>query len=149
MSTEPRTSIVTFLLIVAAAMTVHTSGCSSHGDPNSVLVSGTVTFDGEPVSIGKVILEDATNPNGKPYAASIHDGKFQMTTSPGKKTVRITATRYESPGKVSATTRRTIESGVPGTMPIQYVPEQYNRKSELSVHITETGNAPLTFDLQP
>ncbi|MEW4564367.1 hypothetical protein AB1K70_17645 [Bremerella sp. JC770] len=122
------------------------AGCSFGNSDGTTLVSGTVTFNGSPVENGKVILEP-TAEGERPFAGSIHDGKFQLRTTPGEKIVRITATRLEDPQKLSAEMRRTMEVGGNKTVPVQFIPAQYNRDSTLTVGIDAAGNEPLTWDL--
>ncbi|PQO39319.1 hypothetical protein C5Y96_05550 [Blastopirellula marina] len=121
-------------------------GCSAGHNDGTTLVSGTVTFNGSPLETGKVILE-SVQAGERSFAGSIHDGKFQMRVTPGEKIVRITATRLENPKKLSSEMKRSMEVGGAGTVPVQYIPAQYNRDSELKVEIDTTGNNQLKWDL--
>lgn len=138
------TLLTTCLLSCSLLLTA--GGCSGGNDDGTLLVSGTVTFDGSPLESGKVILEPVVA-GGRPFAGSIHDGAFQLRATPGKKIVRITATRLEDPKKLSAEMRRTMEVGGAGSVPVQFIPTQYNRDSELTVEINPAGGNQLTWEL--
>ena len=122
------------------------AGCSAGNVDGTLSVSGMVTFDGSPLETGKVILEPV-QPGERPYAGSIHDGKFQLNVTPGKKIVRITATRLIDPKKLSASTKRSMEVGGAATIPVQFIPAQYNQQSELTVEIDAAGGNDLQWDL--
>ena len=135
--------IVRLGLLLLCAMPASAIGCSGSKPNDVVTVYGTVTFDGSPLSQGKVILEPAGGTDLRPFAGSIHDGKFQMECTPGKKTVRITATRFEEPKNMSRGAGRSMETDAPSTIPVQY-----NRNSSLTTEISAAGSFDLTFDLQ-
>lgn len=138
-----RTLLITCLLACSLLLA---AGCSASNSDGTTLVSGTVTFDGSPLETGKVILEPA-QPGERPFAGSIHDGKFQLNATPGKKIVRITATRVEDVKKLSSEMKRTMEVGGAGTVPVQFIPAQYNRDSQLTVEIDAAGGNQLAWDL--
>ncbi len=125
---------------------VATAGCSAGNGDGTMAVSGTVTFNGNPLETGKVILEPS-EPGERPYAGSIHNGKFELNATPGKKIVRITATRLEDPRQLSAEMKRTMEVGGAGTVPVQFIPTKYNRESELTVEIDPAGSNELSWEL--
>ncbi|QDU74229.1 hypothetical protein Pan97_12340 [Bremerella volcania] len=132
--------------LLSCCLLIAAAGCSAGNGDGTTLVYGTVTFDGSPLESGKVILEPV-QAGERPYAASIHDGKFQLSATPGKKIVRITATRLEDPKKLSADMKRSMEVGGAGTVPVQYIPAQYNQNSELTVEIDAAGGNQLAWDL--
>ncbi|QDV14610.1 hypothetical protein CA51_45180 [Rosistilla oblonga] len=128
-----------FALLPVALLTLASIGCGSSG-PAMSQVSGKVTFDGEPVTTGHVIFRAN---DGKTISAAgpIVDGSFDFESMPGEKTVLITATR-PVPGK--------FDESNPGEkiqITEQFIPENYNSKSELSVVVTEEDGT-FDFDLQ-
>lgn len=113
-------------------LVVSLSGCGSDG-PATYPVTGTITFDGQPVANGQIILfplEEGLTPDAGP----IKDGKFSFVAREGEKRVQIEATR-EIPGK-------TIPQPPPltGTIPAteMYIPEVYNSQSKLKITVTDS-----------
>ncbi|WP_145342832.1 hypothetical protein [Rosistilla ulvae] len=135
-------------IFLYGVLVVLCTGCSGDNNSGLVAVSGTVTIDGSPLPQGKIVLEPSTDAGERPFAGSINDGKFQIEASPGNKTVRITATRVESPAKISRKMQRVMESDVAGSMPVQYIPTHYNRDSDLTVEITAEGPNDLNWELK-
>src|SRR5262245_28596383 len=83
--------------------------------PNTSEVSGTVTFEGQPVPEGDIIFSDEANKIA-PDASKIKDGKFKFTAKLGKKKVQIQAVKMEKlpPGKKGAMGETEI--------PVGYIP---------------------------
>lgn len=142
----PNRSCTAVMFSLALAVSL-IGGCSNGSADGTVAVSGNITFDGQPLSSGKIILEPM-EPGGRPYAGSIHDGHFQMYASPGQKVVRITSTRYEAPQGLSKKAKTSMEVGMTQTIPVQFVPKRYNQQSELKIEIDEAGNGDLAWDLK-
>ena len=121
--------------------------CVGCGGSNLATVRGTVTFDGEPVERGSIAFEPADGV-GPVAGGTIEGGKYLLAgeagVTPGKKIVRITATR---------STGKKIEAGPPepaGTMVdeiVSFIPEIYNQKSTLTVEIA-AGEATHNFELK-
>jgi hypothetical protein len=98
-------------------------------------IEGTVTFDGQPVEKGQIVLEPADG-KGPVDGGSIENGKYRLAgdagVAPGKKIVRIDATRG---------TGRKIESGPPsppGTTVdeiVHYIPASYGAQSTLTCEV--------------
>lgn len=97
-------------------------------------VSGTVTFDGEPVKEGHI----AFLPNGG--GGSITDGRYSISTPPGSFKVEINASKLQKlpPGQV----------GMDGAKEEvrEYIPERYNSKTELKADVS--GSTTLDFTLK-
>lgn len=125
----PRRSLFLLLLIAAPIM----AGCGS-GGPGEYAVTGTVTFDGQPVEQGEIRFLPA-DMQGTPYAGQITNGKFECRVTEGQKRVEINATRE------SATP---APDGLPNFE--SYIPAAYNSESKLTAEIK--GNDTLTFDLK-
>lgn len=142
----PRT-ICLFLSSFATLGIVVGCGGGPEG-PSTVLVSGTVNYDGDPLPEGRIILRPAEG-EGRSYSGRIENGSFSFESEPGAKRVEITATR-EVEVDSSELTPEEQEQMEPGetTVPEQYIPERYNKKSELTEEVTEGGDNDFTFDLE-
>ena len=120
------------------------AGCGS----DLVTVEGKVTFDGQPVEKGSIVLEPADG-QGSTAGGEIKDGEYVLSgdsaVQPGKKIVRITAVRK---------TGRKLEAGPPsppGTIVEEverYIPPQYNRQSTLTCEVTAGGTNEHDFPLK-
>jgi hypothetical protein len=121
-----------FITLCATVVLLTIAGC---GD-GTHSVSGTVTFEGKPVSTGSITFEAA---DGGPGVASsgIKDGKYELRSKAGKKKVVITAFRPK-PGAEKDPQPPTEE----------YIPEKYNTKSELTAEVTAGGENRFNFDLK-
>ncbi|QEL14252.1 hypothetical protein [Limnoglobus roseus] len=97
-------------------------------------VSGTVTFDGEPVKEGHI----AFAPGGG--GGSITDGRYKFNSPPGKFTVQINASRMTKlpPGQTGMNGEKEEVR--------EYIPEKYNTKTELKADVPSTG--PVDFSLK-
>lgn len=118
------------------------TGCGPGGPP-TYPVTGTVTFDGKPISDGQIIFFP-TEEGLTPDAGPIKDGKFSFVAREGEKRVQIESTR-EVPGK-------TIPQPPPltGTIPVteMYIPEVYNSKTKLRVTVMDSApDNQFDFDL--
>ena len=73
------------VVLVAVLVTWLQSGCGAPSGPTTYDLSGTVTFDGEPVPAGQIVFEpDSTAGNSGPQGfAEIRNGKFDTTTGKG------------------------------------------------------------------
>jgi hypothetical protein len=117
------------------ASLVMLAGCGPSG-PKTFEVSGTVTWEGNPVPEGDIVFLPV---DGKvsPDAGKIHDGRFQFRAKAGKKRVEIHASRDN--GVVDPVMKTT------GREP--YIPQEYNAKSILEVEVEDKGLNHFTFHL--
>jgi len=99
-------------------------------------VKGTVTFAGEPVPEGEIILRP-TDAKENPTTAPIKKGQFEAKTTLGPKRVEITA--FRETGK---------KDPLDGAERKQYIPDRYNTTSQLTTEI-KSDTAPLQFKLVP
>lgn len=117
-----------------AAACVFLCGCGSSID--GVQLTGSVTFDGQPVETGKITFEPQQG--GTMTIATITDGTYQLPSerpaTPGKYLVRITADR--STGRMIGADSRSQEDQ-PAEEIVQYLPEKYNLRSQLFIEVTE------------
>lgn len=111
-------------------------GCGPAG-PRTYPVSGTVTFDGKPVTQGDILFIPSDRSLG-PEGGRIVDGKFAMRSKEGKCQVEITAV------EVGPNTPRV--DGVP--VIINYIPARYNTQSELSVEVAPSDENSFEFRLK-
>jgi hypothetical protein len=125
----------TVLALVCLAL----SGCDSDGIA-TYPVSGSVTFDGQPVAAGEIIFRAADGTQAS-YAAKIHDGRYELDSTAGAKRVEITAHRsVETPPSPSGE----------GTINHQmYIPARYNEQSELTAEVSAQGANDFEFALTP
>ena len=121
------------------------SGCSAKTGPERATVSGTVTFDGEPLETGLIAFIPDGATQGPTAGAAIQKGKYATPagTGPvlGPHRVEITAHR----------TGRVIEGaglgggvgpsgGVVSEKSEMYVPAQYNKNSTLTIDVKSGKN---------
>lgn len=129
-------NICTFTLLAASALLF--AGCEPPG-PATHVVTGTVTFDGEPVAQGDIVFRD-TDGQTKSYGGSITNGKYEFECEPGSKKVEITAMR-EVPGKMD-----TSNPGEEVPLMEQYIPENYHAESTLTAEVS--GPDSIDFELK-
>ncbi|NLF73736.1 MAG: hypothetical protein GX575_32275 [Candidatus Anammoximicrobium sp.] len=111
------------------------SGCGG-GGPAEYSVTGTVTFDGQPVEKGEIRFLPA-EPGGAAYAGAIVNGTFECKVTEGAKRVEISATR-EDPTPAP--------DGLPNY--VSYIPAVYNTESTLKAEVKSSDGNTFTFDLK-
>lgn len=116
------------------------SGCGPRDGLTQI--SGTVSYDGQPVAKGNISLMpvDGVGPSA---AAIITDGKYKVKIAPGSKRVKIEA--FKVVGK-ELYRPNDPTSGMVDALE-QYLPERYNTKSELTRDVTN-GIGTLDFSLE-
>ncbi|MGL4514737.1 MAG: hypothetical protein ACRCT8_16740 [Lacipirellulaceae bacterium] len=119
---------------MAASLVVATlCGCGPANGKSAI--SGTVTFDGEPISTGFVTF--TPEGAGSPDAGPIHDGKFSLKAVPGKHRVKVEASRPMGDIIPSMGTRLHEE----------YIPARYNSETTLSGEVKSGENNEFEFNL--
>jgi hypothetical protein len=131
-----------FVLVPVSALCFSAAGCGGGASdaPERYPVSGTVTFDGQPVPEGEIVFIP-TSETGRPDAAKIENGAFSLQATAGPKKVQITAYR-DAAGKT--------ETGAMGEQLAareQFLPARYNEQSELTSEIKSGGENTLEFPL--
>jgi len=122
--------------VSVAILSVLLSGCGAGAPPGSTKVSGNVTWQGAPLESG-VITFRGTGAEGS-AGAPIVKGQYSTECLPGSKRVEITANRTSSDKKDNL--------GMP--LVEQYVPENYNTKSELTKEVKAGATNVFDFDLK-
>lgn len=131
--------LITLLALPAATMLL---GCSGPAGLDTQPVTGTVTFDGQPISEGRIQFR-AQEGDQRAFSAEIKDGQYQMEALAGKMTVEIIASR-PVPGKFD-------ESNPGEKVPVgeMYIPACYNSQTKLTAEVTPGKNKidfPLTSE---
>jgi hypothetical protein len=114
-------------------------GCSG-GGVATYRVTGTATFDGDPIAEGDIIFLSVDN-STPPGAGKIQGGTFKAEVPAGQKKVEIRASRMEP-----------LPEGQTGAMgetemAVDYIPARYNSETELTAEVKEGGNNEFSFAL--
>jgi len=123
----------------AVLLLVVATGCGRSG-PTLVPVSGSVTFDGQPVETGEIVfraVDGAVTSGAGPIVA----GRYAARAPVGSKRVEIIATR---PARGAAA--KPSISGEP-TAAEMFVPDRYNAESTLTAEVTAGGPNEFDFTL--
>jgi hypothetical protein len=120
-------------------------GCSDGGSTRTS-VSGKVTFDGKPVKSGQIAFEPVGA--GRLGIAQVVDGAYSMPAeqgpTAGSYVVRITANR---PTGQKAKSDPRDANQAPADVFEQFIPAQYNDRSELKTEIGAESEVVRDFDL--
>lgn len=129
-----RSPLATSTLWACGLMMLLAAGCSQS---EFVPVTGTVTWNGAPLTDGEVIFtpEDTHTPPG---AGKLKDGAFEFLSKPGKVRVEVQAVRK--------TGKRHPIHGFELTE--LYIPARYNTETELTAEVTPGGANNFKFDLK-
>lgn len=133
----PRRSVPGVAVLGLVALFLIT-GCGKADDVGTV--EGTITLNGEPVDSGEIVFRD---PSRQVRSASgrITNGQYAVESLPASMQVEIWAFR-EVPGKFVE-----HNPGVKVPLTEQYIPPEYNEKSEIQVEVMKGHNA-FDFALQ-
>lgn len=122
-------------LLACAVFGLLLAGCGPSG-PETFPVSGTVTWNGQPLPEGTILFAPADE-KGVPDVGQIVQGQYRLRAKPGKKKVQIFAERET--GKIDP---------VMGAVPREsYIPARYNSQTTLTAEVTAGGKNEFTFDL--
>jgi hypothetical protein len=118
------------------------SGCNE--SPRNA-VSGTVTFEGQPLADGYVMFVPLDGTPGPTAGAMVENGKFEIAEEcsvfAGNFRVEIVASRPSNRKVLSQ------ESGKMVNVPEQYIPIRYNQESELQASVEPGGENRFEFAL--
>ncbi|WP_166827168.1 hypothetical protein [Thalassoroseus pseudoceratinae] len=116
-------------------------GCGGGTEgPETFTVSGTASYNGEPLSSGDIVFRPASG-EGQSWAGKIENGKFSFDSTAGDKRVEITAYQ-EAPAPTQY-----ADSGE-GASQVQYIPAEFNSNSTLTETVSDSGDNTFTFDLK-
>lgn len=120
--------------ILLTAVVGLAAGCAPVG-PQPVTVSGTVTYNGEPVGQGDILFVDPLGaiPAG---GGRVTNGRYEFLVLPGTKRVEVRGSR-SIPG-----TSNPMRGGGPDVE--ELIPAEFYRNSKLTAEVTPDG--PNTFD---
>jgi hypothetical protein len=126
----------TFHCLLLAACCVLLTSCGRGGLERAV-VTGRVTYQGQPVTKGKIRFIPAKDTQTPMWGAFIHDGKYEARgkggVPVGTHKVEIVAWRTnKDERKASPPPDMTSDMPPPSK---QYIPEKYNTKTELEITI--------------
>jgi hypothetical protein len=137
-----------FWLGLALTATVF-CGCRGDREPERVVVSGKVTYNGKPIGEGEIRFVPSATTVAPVSGASIKDGQYRADirggVPVGAHTIQIEAYRPDTskmPPNQSAS-QPSRDQRIPM---IQYIPKRYNLNSEMKITI-DSGSKPLTKDL--
>jgi len=120
-------------------------GCGSSDGLNRQAISGTVTLDGQPIPIGAILFEPATQESGTAVGATIRQGGFAIARRegpvPGSYQVRV----YSSSG-IQAPPAQGQTDRTPRPM-VERIPARYNTQTELRATVLGRHANPFRFDL--
>jgi hypothetical protein len=124
-----------FAALVFVVLAVPIVGCGD-GGPSREKVSGTVTFDGQPLESGEILFKPAGG-GGTPEGGPITNGKFEFRAVPGEKRIEISATREDA---------KPAADGLPNY--VSFIPVRYNSQSTLSESVEKGGKNVFAFELK-
>jgi hypothetical protein len=120
-------------------------GCGSSDGLNRQAISGSVTLDGQPISVGAILFEPATEESGTAVGATIRQGGFAISRRegpiPGWYRVRVySSSSVQAPPAKGQTDRS------PRPM-VERLPARYNTQSELLERVVGQHVNRYRFDL--
>lgn len=120
------------------------SGCGDTG--NRQAIEGTVTIDGQPLDEGQITFLPQEGTEGPTAGAPVHNGKFVVAQEQGVFAghfrVEITAVRPTGKTIADPETDQVIDDVE------QYLPDRYNRESELTAEVKPGEINQLEFALE-
>lgn len=132
------------LLFVAGWLLVGFAGCKGSDAPDRYPVTGTASFQDQPIEKGTILLlpEDG---NGRPDGGDIVNGEFQLQSTPGKKRVEIRANvEVETPEDQKQPAQLQMETRTYK----EIIPPRYNSASELTAEVEAKDQNRLEFKLE-
>jgi len=121
-------------------------GCGEVDDEGRFAISGTVTYDGQPVVNGNIGFVSAESGAGKASGTDVVDGHYEISRPDGPREGSYMVIIY-----ADRPTGRSIEADEGSTEVVdemeQYIPKIYNSHSKLTVEISGDRDD-LDFDLK-
>lgn len=125
------------------------AGCAKSG-PERIIVSGKVTYDGNPVSEGTILFTPLAASRVPSAGASIVDGKYEVNIRGGVPvgTHRISIEAYHNVPYTLRPGEDAPRNYYNGKVREQFLPSKYNANSQLAVTIDSgSGAIAKDFDL--
>lgn len=110
------------------------SGCRGRDGLEKVIVSGKVSYDGDPVTNGQIYFYPAEGTKGPVSGAPVKDGTYLADAKDGVP-VGTHAVKIEGYRSRSSSPDADMLTGASSGAPVQYIPSKYNRATELEVTI--------------
>ena len=133
-----RAFFVIWLLLAACC-----AGCSQSIVVEKTTVSGTVTYNGQPVEKGEIRFLPKSGTAGPLASGAIVDGKYTVTAAGG---VPVGTHKVEIVGHGELPKPANAPPIAP-TPREQYIPAKYNTSSELECSVASSGNVTQDFKL--
>ena len=148
LATLGRRHLLFITAAVGALIAVIGGGCAQEG-PERVIVSGSVTYQGQPLGDAQIRFMPTKGTQAPVSGAAVGDGKYVVDgkggVPVGTHRIEITAYRIDPNYKPPAGEAAQFVNDLEGPPREQYIPEKYNRNSELEITI-ETGSDDVTRD---
>ena len=119
-------------------------GCGSND--GFLRVSGKITLDGTPLKDGLIVFNPAQGESGASISAEVKNGVYSTRVDSGKKIVKITA-QEEIDNPDLAKTDLKKNPLIPLKITRSIIPEKYNKRTELTVEISQ-DKSKFDFDLK-
>jgi len=123
------------------------AGCTGSGGPERAVVSGAVSFNGEPVEEGTISFVPTGTTQGPSTGSPITAGEYSIAADKGPVlgTHRVEIRAYRKTGR-KLPPKPPNPSETEETVP--YIPAQYNSESTLTVEIEPGKNEGTNFELK-
>lgn len=134
-----------YLLMTAFITLTGLPGCGGEDGPTTYPVSGTVTYQGKPLTKGQIAFRPDTERGGSGpmQAGNIVDGKFTCEATEGPKRIEIYGS-WKIPGEFV-----TAPDGSGKKFPkMASLPGKFNEMSKLTTTIKPTENTGVDFALE-
>ena len=125
-------------------------GCGAKRGVEKVIVSGKVSYDGQPVANGQIYFYPAEGTKGPVSGAPIKDGAYVARAKDGvpvgKHSVKIEGYRSRNASRDGDMLTQSAAGGAP----VQYIPSKYNQSTLLKATIPgDNGKFALDYELAP
>ncbi|QDU90489.1 hypothetical protein Pla175_38940 [Pirellulimonas nuda] len=112
------------------------AGCGPPEGLQKVVVDGVVTLDGAPIPNGEIRFLPIEGTEGPVSGGPIKDGQYRAESRGG---VPVGEHRVEIRAFRAPTGRQTGTAAIEGGPAEQYLPQQYNTKSELTASVSSSS----------
>lgn len=122
------------------------AGCGGSSGPERVSVSGEVSFDGTPIESGSIAFIPDGSTVGPSAGGEIKQGRYSVARESGPVlgAHRVEVTAHRAGKQIDVAGAGGASAGPSGGGTVHesemYIPEQFNKKSKLTVNITSGSN---------